>query len=206
MGSSVTTLVDTASRNGEEMSGLALVSSILDPPIAIGLFRHERRKRPNYGLSAQIYSIEDRSHDILALLDGSPSREGQNDDFLFLWFRFLAMLPFNMEPPASLRNHEMPPTGETFTFNQPIDRWDRTEERLEESPVIRRVPNGSFQDVIQVGNFPLIRSKIAHLLFNYECDELLQGLKETLPHAPIARILAASLTQPIKVKTSILDL
>src|SRR5262245_41903199 len=99
------------------MNGLALVNSMFQPPVLVGLVSHERFERANNCIMAQIQFLDNGMQVCLARVQWSSSSERQNNDFLFLRLGLSAMLPVHVKPAALFRDDKMPLAHETFTLN-----------------------------------------------------------------------------------------
>ena len=118
-----------------------------------------------------------------------PNSHGGFNHLLLLGFRFESVLPLDVETSALVWDDEMPFATKTLAMSDTFDVWNRTE-RQKKLPLIRRIPDTSLGNVVQVGHFPLICSEVAKRLCYNEFDEPIQRRNESFPDCFVSRIVA----------------
>ncbi len=135
--------------------------------------------------------------------EGPTGRKLENEP------RFVAHLyvpQLHMQSAAFLRYLELPMTSQAF---QACACWRRPaaqQRREKNAPVIWLLPQIATDDVIGIGDFPLIRSQAAVCLFVDELREITVDPQELRLDGLIARVFSFVLAEPVVVKAVALNL
>ena len=113
------------------------------------------------------------------------------------------MMPLHVQPPLLTWNDKVPFAAKALAL-QKIVNGGNTGKRLKETPIRRCIPDTSLRNMVDLGHFPLIRSKVPDMLLLNKLDELAQSPLESVSHSLVPRVSTSRFTDPVEMQPVIL--